>query len=59
VSVLCIQYENLLSKVEDELQNIDHWIKANKLPINYNKINYITLYYIDLNNLCQGEKKLF
>ena len=32
----------LQRKVKDEIQNIDYWIRANKLSINYNKTSYIT-----------------
>jgi len=33
----------LQRKVEDEIQNIDYWIRANKLSIIYNKTSYIIL----------------
>jgi len=33
----------LQRKVQDEIQNIDYWMKANKLSINYNKTSYIIL----------------
>jgi len=33
----------LQRKVKDEIQNIDYWIRANKLSINYNKTSYIIL----------------
>jgi len=33
----------LQRKVKDKIQNIDHWIRANKLSINYNKTSYIIL----------------
>jgi len=35
--------KTLQSKVEDELQNIEYWMRANKLSINYNKTNLIIL----------------
>ena len=33
----------LQRKFKDEIQNIDYWIRANKLSINYNKTSYIIL----------------
>jgi len=33
----------LQRKVKDEIQNIDYWIRANKLSTNYNKNSYIIL----------------
>ena len=35
--------KTLQRKVKDEIQNIDRWIRANKLSINYNKTSYIIL----------------
>ena len=33
----------LQRKVKDGIENIDYWIRANKLSINYNKTSYIIL----------------
>jgi len=43
----------LQRKVKDEIQNIDYWIRANKLSINYNKTSYIIL------NRSKGDTAIF
>ena len=43
----------LQRKVKDEIQNIDYWIRANKLPVNYNKTSHIIL------NRPEGDTSIF
>ena len=35
--------ENLEKRVNEELQNVDNWLRRNKLSLNFNKTNYMIL----------------
>ena len=41
--IIVVSVRTLRRKVKDEIKNIDYWISANKLSINYNKTSYTIL----------------